>query len=148
MDGHPLRVGVGLLVPSLDDVAASLGTRLRKWQRRRGGTILVEQIAGAPVPQILESFVDGVQHVPKERVQNRVGEQIGAVPVPQIWEPIGEGVQFAPQERVLSRTQEQIVGVPLLGSWRPPWKLCELHHRSVCFIVRRSRLWMSLCLGS
>ena len=30
VDGHPRRVGVGLLVPTLDDVAASLGTRLRK----------------------------------------------------------------------------------------------------------------------
>ena len=69
---------------------------------------VVEQIAGAPVPQILESFVDG-DPVPKERVQNRVGEQIGAVPVLQIWEPIGEGVQLASQERVLNRTQEQIV---------------------------------------
>ena len=41
-DGHPLRVGVGLPVPTSDDVAASLGIRLRKWQRslRWCGTIL------------------------------------------------------------------------------------------------------------
>ena len=41
-DGHPPRVDVGLPVPTLDDVAASLGTRLRKWQRslRWCGTIL------------------------------------------------------------------------------------------------------------
>ena len=88
------------------DVAATvldeLAERVARLER------VVEQIAGAPVPQILESFVDGAQ-VPKERVQNRVGEQIGAVPVLQIWEPIGEGVQLAPQERVLNRTQEQIV---------------------------------------
>ena len=41
VDGHPLRVGVGLPVPTSDDVAASLGTRLRKWFRslRWSGTI-------------------------------------------------------------------------------------------------------------
>ena len=96
MDGHPPRVGVGLPVPTSDDVAASLGDHpllgcdvaataldelaepVARLER------VVEQIAGAPVPQILESFVDGEQ-VPKERVQNRVGEPIGAVPVPQIW---------------------------------------------------------------
>ena len=35
-----------------------------------------------PVPQIL----DGVQHVPRERVQKLVGKQIVDVPVPQILE--------------------------------------------------------------
>ena len=51
---------------------------------------VVEQIVGAPVPQITESIGDCVQHVPKERVQNRDGELIGVVPVPQITDDIGE----------------------------------------------------------
>ena len=99
---------------------------------------VVEQIAGAPVPQILEGVVDGLQHVPQERVQNSVVEQIAGAPVRQIWEPIVEGPHHVPrgaraesyaeqimdspvpqlmeavspstpQERVLNRTQEQIV---------------------------------------
>ena len=39
MDGHPPRVGLGLPDPTLDDVAASLGARLRKYRRnlRWGG---------------------------------------------------------------------------------------------------------------
>ena len=59
------------------DVAATaldeLAERMARLER------VVEQIAGAPVPLILESFVDGEQ-VPKERVQNRVGEPIGDRP--------------------------------------------------------------------
>ena len=39
-----------------------------------------------PVPQIL----DGVQHVPRERVQNLVGKQVVDVPVPQILDEIVE----------------------------------------------------------
>ena len=46
----------------------------------------MEQIVADPVPQIL----DGVQHVPRERVQQRVVEQVVDVPVPQIWEEIVE----------------------------------------------------------
>ena len=37
------------------------------------------------------------QHVPLERVQNRVGEQIG-VPVPQIKEDVVDGIHVVPQE--------------------------------------------------
>ena len=40
----------------------------------------MEQIVADPVPQIL----DGVQHVPRERVQYRVVEQVVDVPVPHI----------------------------------------------------------------
>ena len=39
-----------------------------------------------PVPQILV----GVQHVPRERVQHRVGKQMVDVPVPQILEEVVE----------------------------------------------------------
>ena len=47
--------------------------------------IVVEQIVANPlVPQIL----DGVQHVPRERVQNLVGKQMVDVPVPQILEKL------------------------------------------------------------
>ena len=46
----------------------------------------MEQIVADPVPQIL----DGVQHVPRERVQHRVVEQVVDVPVPQIREEIVE----------------------------------------------------------
>ena len=46
----------------------------------------MEQIVADPVPQIL----DGVQQVPRERVQNPVGKQMVDVPVPQIREEIVE----------------------------------------------------------
>ena len=75
---------------------------------------VVEEIAGASVPLILEDGVDGLQHVPQERVQNSVVELIGDVPVPQIWEPLVEGPHLVPQERVQNRTPEQIVGVLVL----------------------------------
>ena len=42
----------------------------------------MEKIVADSVPQIL----DGVQHVPRERVQHRVVEQVVDVPVPQIRE--------------------------------------------------------------
>ena len=42
----------------------------------------MEQIVADPLPQIL----DGVQHVPRERVQNLVGKQIVDVQVTQILE--------------------------------------------------------------
>ena len=71
---------------------------------------VVEQIVGAPVPQILEG-VDGLQHVPQERVQNSAVEKIGGVPVPQIWEPIMDGPHLISRERVQNRTREQIVDV-------------------------------------
>ena len=38
----------------------------------------------------MEQIVDGVQHVPRERVQHRVVEQVVDVPVPQIREEIVE----------------------------------------------------------
>ena len=38
-----------------------------------------------------EGNVDGMQHVPVERVRNSFVEQIGGVPAPQIWEPFVEG---------------------------------------------------------
>ena len=37
------------------------------------------------------------QHVPQERVHNRVGEQIGCVPVPKIWEDVVDGMHVIPQ---------------------------------------------------
>ena len=46
----------------------------------------MEQIVADPVPQIL----DGVQHVPRERVQNLVVEHVVDLPVPQILEEIVE----------------------------------------------------------
>ena len=46
----------------------------------------MEQIVTDPVPQIL----DGVQHVPRERVQYRVVEQVVDVPVPHFREEIVE----------------------------------------------------------
>ena len=73
----------------------SLAERVTQLER------VVEQIAGAPVPQILEG-VDGLQHVPQERVQNRTPEQIVDVPVPQITEAI-----------VVDRFPEQLVDVPV-----------------------------------
>ena len=59
--------------------------------------------------------VDDVEHLPKERVQNRNGEQTVAVPVPQFMDAIGEVTQRAP-ERMHSRVVEQIadLAVPLI----------------------------------
>ena len=122
VDGHPRRVGVDLPVLTSDDAVASLGIRLR-WGRDHllpcrddaatGGLgRAVEQIVGAPVPQITESIGDCVQHVPKERVQNRDGERIGVVPVPQITDDVGEVTQRAP-ERMHARVGEQIVDIAL-----------------------------------
>ena len=72
MGTHPVWAWVCLSFTS-DDVAASLGTRLRKWRRslRCGGTIscraatmpLLLARTVSPVPQITESIGDGVQHV-------------------------------------------------------------------------------------
>ena len=73
---------------------------------------IVEQSVAVPVPQIMEGIVDGVQHVPHERVQYRVVEQIVADPVPQIMKGIVAGVQHVPQERVQNRVVEQIGSVP------------------------------------
>ena len=74
---------------------------------------VVEQIVGAPVPQIWEPIVEGVQLAPQERVQNRipdpiVEEQIVGVPVPWIIEAPVDVVLSSSQERVHDRTQEQI----------------------------------------
>ena len=55
----------------------------------------MEQIVADLVPQIL----DGVQHVPWERVQNLVGKQIVDVPVPQIQEQIVEVIKVILQEQ-------------------------------------------------
>ena len=41
-------------------------------------------------------------------------------------------------------TLEQTTEFPVLRFWRQPWKLCLLHLQS----ARRSRFWISLCLGS
>ena len=46
----------------------------------------MEQIVAVLLPQIL----DGVQHVPRERVRNLVGKQVVDVPVPHILEEIVE----------------------------------------------------------
>ena len=86
---------------------------------------VVEQIAGAPVPQIaplelvqsrtpeqiLDVLVpqiteDSLPVVPQERVQNRVAEQILDVLVPQITE---DSLPVVPQERVQNRLPEQIL---------------------------------------
>ena len=40
------------------------------------------------MPQIKEDIVQVTQHVPQDRVQNRVGEQIGCVQTLQIKEDI------------------------------------------------------------
>ena len=72
---------------------------------------IVEHIVGVLVPQIKEDIV-----------QNLVGEQIVDVPVPQIQD---DGMQ-------LVSTQEQIMDFLV-------WKLCILHHKSACRIIRWSR---------
>ena len=82
---HPVLGRDVAATASLDELAERV-TRLER---------VVEQIA-----------VDGLQHVPQERVQNSVGEQIGAVPALQIWEPI-EGPHVVPQERVQNRMPDQ-----------------------------------------
>ena len=100
---HPVLGRDVAATASLDELAE----RVARLER------VVEQIAGAPVPQILEVGVNGLQHVPQERVQNSAVEKIGGVPVPQIWEPIVDGPHLIPQERVQNRTPDQIVVVPV-----------------------------------
>ena len=65
-----------------------------------------------PVPQIL----DGVQHVPRERVQNLVGKQIVDVPVPHILEQSVEVIKVILQEqcqlmRLFSLERQLLTGV-------------------------------------
>ena len=72
---------------------------------------IVEQIGCVLLPQNMKDIVEGVQHVPLERVQNSVVEHIVGASTPHTWEPIVEGVQVIPQERVPYRTLEQIEGV-------------------------------------
>ena len=85
---------------------ASLAERVTQLER------VVEQIAGAPVPQIFEG-VDGLQHVPQERVQNRTPEQIVDVLVPLLTEAIVEVMPSLLQESVQNRTPEQFVDEPV-----------------------------------
>ena len=71
--------------------------------------------------------MDDVQHVPKERVQNRDGELIGVVPVPQITDDIGEVTQRAP-ERMHVRVGEQLVDIVCaldLGEYRRDDSACS-----------------------
>ena len=91
-------------VPCRDDAAlAGLGSMER----------VLEQIVGAPVPQIWEPIVEGVQLAPQERVENRIPDPIVDIPVPQILEAAVEVVSSTPQERVQNHMREQIVDVPV-----------------------------------
>ena len=92
------------------DVAASasldeLAERVLRLER------IVEQIGCVLLPQNMKDILEGVQHVPLERVQNSVVEQIVGAPTPQTWEPLVEGVQVIPQEHVPYRIPDPIVGV-------------------------------------
>ena len=58
-------------------------------------------------------ILDGVQHVPRERVQNLVGEQIVDVPVQQILEQSVEVIKVIPEEWMSKRIVQQIVHVPV-----------------------------------
>ena len=55
----------------------------------------MEQIVADPVPQIL----NGVQHVPRERLKYRVVEQVVDVSVPQIWEQSVDVIKVILQEQ-------------------------------------------------
>ena len=97
------KVGRDHPVRCRDDAApAGLGSMER----------VVEQIVGAPVPQIWEPVVEGVQLAPQERVQNRARELVVDLPVPQIkedvpvsqtMEKLGDFVQPVIQERILDQ---------------------------------------------
>ena len=75
----PCRRGCCLSLPSPEEVAAESEVGRDHLLPCRDDAApagrVVEQIVGASVPQIMGSIVDDVQHVPKERVQNRDGEQ-------------------------------------------------------------------------
>ena len=74
----------------------------------------MEQIVADPVPQIL----DGVQHVPRERVQYRFVEQVVDVPVPQILEEIVELVAGEVSTTLVQASATARVDVHILSrSW-------------------------------
>ena len=114
--GHPVLSRDVAVTASLDELVV----RVARLER------VVEQIAGAPVPQTLgervqnrtpEQILDSsmpqimensLPFVPQEHVQNRVPEQAVGVLVPQITE---DGLPGVPQERLQNRTLVQTVGV-------------------------------------
>ena len=115
-------VGGERLVPTFDVAAASSDIRLMRWQLRRWWEQDSESMESVPLVSLdslaqrvtqLERVVDGLQHVPQERVQNRTPEQIVDVSVPLLTETIVEVAPSSPQERVQNRTPEQIVDVPV-----------------------------------
>ena len=77
------------LTPCRDDAATALDVLMERVTRLER---VVEQIVGVPLPQIMKEIVDGMQHIPEERVQNFVTEQIGSVPVPWIIEHFGRSI--------------------------------------------------------
>ena len=70
-------------------------------------------LADVPVPHVMEEIVEGVKHIPQERVQCYAAEQIVDAPIPQMNE---EPVKHISQQRVQKNyTVEQLVDVTV------PW---------------------------
>ena len=106
---------------------------------------VVEQIVADPVPQIL----DGVQHVPRERVQNPVGKQMVDVPVPQIREEIVELVSATlvrtSGDSTGGRAQiEQIVDVPVPQIWEQSVEVIKVILQQQC---QRMRFFLLTACG-
>ena len=97
---HPVLGRDVAATDSLDELSER-ATRLER---------VVEQIVGVPMPKIVKGDVDVLQHVPRERVQNRTPEFTVDFPVPPFTE---DSLPFVPQERVQNRTLEQTVGSPV-----------------------------------
>ena len=116
------------LLPCRDDAAAA------------GLGRVVEQIVGAPVPQITDDIREVTQRAP-ERMHTRVVEQIVDLAVPLILEKIVEIVQLAPLKRIKDQIVEHIGGVPV-----PQIKDDVLQHvPERCKISSGSRSLMCLC---
>ena len=71
---HPVPCRDVAATASLDELAERV-TLLER---------VVEQIAGAPVPQILEGVVDSLQHVQQERAEFRRGAYWGRASAPDL----------------------------------------------------------------
>ena len=133
-------MGVGLLVPTLDDVAASLGIRLRKWQRSRrlGGTILC--LAAMSTRLLLWTSCQSGLHD-----WNESWSRSWVCQCPRSWKETWLFCSTSHGSACRIVRQSLLWILQCLSSRR---KACRSYHWSGCRIVLWSRLWVPPCLRS